>query len=138
MSMTDGARTTGVLPLPRPRVTQSTSRPTVTGPRASASSLSSSRTAPSARPLATELGLTPAGVRRHLALLETDGLITVHETGASTGMRGRPARRYVATNRGQSEFSAPTPTSRPRRCASCATWRGATPSRTSRAAASRS
>ncbi|MFJ2300867.1 helix-turn-helix transcriptional regulator [Oerskovia paurometabola] len=63
----------------------------------------------SAASLATDLGLTPAGVRRHLAQLETDGLIAVHESGAGTGMRGRPARHYVATNRGQSELSGAYP-----------------------------
>ena len=63
----------------------------------------------SAASLATDLGLTPAGVRRHLAQLETDGLISVHDSGTTTGMRGRPARHYVATNRGQSELSGAYP-----------------------------
>lgn len=63
----------------------------------------------SAALLATDLGLTPAGVRRHLAQLETDGLIAVHESATATGQRGRPARHYVATNRGQSELSGAYP-----------------------------
>ena len=52
--------------------------------------------------LAQELSLTTAGIRRHVAALEEAGEITVH-TGAVPGRagRGRPARRYVATPRGQ-------------------------------------
>jgi predicted ArsR family transcriptional regulator len=63
----------------------------------------------SAAALATDLGLTPAGVRRHLAQLETDGRIAVHEIGATPGQRGRPARHYVATHRGQSELTGAYP-----------------------------
>ncbi|MCB7138151.1 helix-turn-helix transcriptional regulator [Cellulosimicrobium marinum] len=59
----------------------------------------------SAADLAATLGLTPAAVRRHLALLEDDDLVAVHDAGHPTGMRGRPARRYVATSAGQSELS---------------------------------
>ncbi|MHA7132718.1 helix-turn-helix transcriptional regulator [Oerskovia turbata] len=63
----------------------------------------------SAAALATDLGLTPAGVRRHLAQLEADGRIAVHEIGANPGQRGRPARHYVATQRGQSELTGAYP-----------------------------
>lgn len=59
----------------------------------------------SAADLAATLGLTPAAVRRHLALLEDDDLVAVHDAGHATGMRGRPARRYVATAAGQGELS---------------------------------
>lgn len=59
----------------------------------------------SAADLAATLGLTPAAVRRHLALLEDDALVAVHDAGHATGLRGRPARRYVATAAGQSELS---------------------------------
>jgi predicted ArsR family transcriptional regulator len=59
----------------------------------------------SAADLAATLGLTPAAVRRHLALLEVDDLVAVHDAGHATGMRGRPARRYVATSAGQGELS---------------------------------
>lgn len=55
--------------------------------------------------LAGRLGLTPAAVRRHLGVLEDDGTIAVHEAAPSPGRRGRPARRYVVSTRGQSELS---------------------------------
>lgn len=58
----------------------------------------------SAADLAATLGLTPAAVRRHLALLEEDDLVAVHD-GHPTGMRGRPARRYVTTSAGQGELT---------------------------------
>ncbi|WP_082097465.1 helix-turn-helix transcriptional regulator [Demequina silvatica] len=52
--------------------------------------------------LATELGVTPAGVRRHLSSLEDSGYIVDHEPpGIHTRGRGRPARSFVATNEGQ-------------------------------------
>jgi predicted ArsR family transcriptional regulator len=65
----------------------------------------------SAAGLATELGLTSAGVRRHLACLEQDGLIAVHDAGTThaKAARGRPARRYVATRAGQSRMSGEYP-----------------------------
>lgn len=52
--------------------------------------------------LAHDLALTPAGVRRHIAALEEAGQVAVH-TGRTPGQhgRGRPARRYVATERAQ-------------------------------------
>nr|WP_307868386.1 crosslink repair DNA glycosylase YcaQ family protein [Cellulosimicrobium cellulans] len=59
----------------------------------------------SAADLAATLGLTPAAVRRHLALLEEDDLVAVHDAGHPTGMRGRPARRYVTTSAGQGALS---------------------------------
>lgn len=51
--------------------------------------------------LASQLGLTSAAIRRHIAGLESGDQVTVHE-GEQTGMRGRPARRYVASDRAQS------------------------------------
>lgn len=50
----------------------------------------------SAAELAQRLGLTSAGVRRHLAQLEEDGTIAVHAVpGVAPVRRGRPARSYV-------------------------------------------
>jgi predicted ArsR family transcriptional regulator len=55
--------------------------------------------------LACRLGLTSAGVRRHLAQLEDDGTITVHTApGLAPARRGRPARAYVVTSHGQAEL----------------------------------
>ncbi len=52
--------------------------------------------------LALELGVTAAGVRRHLASLEDAGYIVDHEpTGLHARGRGRPARSFVATSEGQ-------------------------------------
>ena len=52
--------------------------------------------------LAKELGVTPAGVRRHLSALADDALITEHEQpGTHVRGRGRPAKSYVATTEGQ-------------------------------------
>jgi predicted ArsR family transcriptional regulator len=56
----------------------------------------------SATHLAARLGLTPAAVRRHLDALSADGLVTVWEAPLPQRGRGRPARRYVATDRGHS------------------------------------
>jgi len=56
----------------------------------------------SATELAAELDLTTAAIRRHLAVLEGNGQITVHQAhGAAPARRGRPARRYVVTSQGQ-------------------------------------
>lgn len=56
--------------------------------------------------LARDLELTTAGVRRHVASLEDGGQITVHAVAApGAPRRGRPARRYVATERGQAALS---------------------------------
>ncbi|MFC8731137.1 helix-turn-helix transcriptional regulator [Luteimicrobium sp. NPDC057192] len=66
----------------------------------------------SAASLAADLGLTSAGVRRHLACLEEDGLIVVHDAGVhgpGKAQRGRPARRYVATRQGQSRMAGEYP-----------------------------
>lgn len=53
--------------------------------------------------LANDLDLTTAGVRRHVAALEDAGQIIVHAVPQMVPAgRGRPARRYVATDRGQS------------------------------------
>ncbi|MFN3866455.1 MAG: helix-turn-helix transcriptional regulator [Demequina sp.] len=57
--------------------------------------------------LAHELGVTPAGVRRHLGALGLDGLITEHEPGGQHARgRGRPAKSYVATTEGQRSLAA--------------------------------
>lgn len=56
--------------------------------------------------LARILRLTPAGVRRHIAALETEGRITVHDPAVpGTRRRGRPARYYVATDAGREGMS---------------------------------
>lgn len=56
--------------------------------------------------LARELGVTPAGVRRHLSALGRDGYITEHEpAGQHVRGRGRPAKSYVATTEGQSSLA---------------------------------
>jgi len=60
--------------------------------------------------LASELQLTAAAIRRHLGMLHTDGQIAVHErTGAGPARRGRPARRYVVTRRGQDALTSAYP-----------------------------
>ncbi|WP_430866919.1 helix-turn-helix transcriptional regulator [Demequina aurantiaca] len=52
--------------------------------------------------LARELGVTSAGVRRHLTALTDVGFITEHDqAGPVNRGRGRPSRSYVATNQGQ-------------------------------------
>jgi predicted ArsR family transcriptional regulator len=56
--------------------------------------------------LAERLGLTPAAVRRHLDALATDGLVAVWEAPAARRGRGRPARRFVVTDRGHAVMSA--------------------------------
>lgn len=56
--------------------------------------------------LARDLDLTTAGVRRHVGALEETGEIAVHTVApAGAPRRGRPARRYVATERGQAALS---------------------------------
>jgi len=60
--------------------------------------------------LAAELGLTTAAIRRHLGVLESRGQIAVHErAGVGPARRGRPARRYVVTARGQSSLTSTYP-----------------------------
>lgn len=55
--------------------------------------------------LASILVLTAAAVRRHLSQLEIDGQIAEYKGASSRPLgRGRPPRRYVATERGQSIF----------------------------------
>lgn len=57
--------------------------------------------------LADDLDLTSAGVRRHVAALEDDGQITAHAvTQTAPAGRGRPARLYVATDRGQAALQS--------------------------------
>jgi predicted ArsR family transcriptional regulator len=56
--------------------------------------------------LATTLGLTTAGVRRHVAALEDAGSIAVHRAALPTSGRGRPARRWIATERGQKTLTS--------------------------------
>lgn len=57
--------------------------------------------------LAEELGVTPAGVRRHLSALADDALITEHEQpGTHVRGRGRPAKSYVATTEGQRSLAS--------------------------------
>jgi predicted ArsR family transcriptional regulator len=51
--------------------------------------------------LAGFLGLTAAGVRRHIGALEEAGLVVVHDGAPRPSGRGRPARRYVGTERAQ-------------------------------------
>src|SRR4051794_21962147 len=46
-------------------------------------------------------GLTPTGVRQHLAVLERDGLIEAEE---QRGRVGRPAFVYQLTERGEASF----------------------------------
>jgi predicted ArsR family transcriptional regulator len=60
----------------------------------------------SARELASELGLTPAAVRRHLDALTDAGLIVEHDAPrARIGRgRGRPARTFVLTELGQEQL----------------------------------
>ncbi|KGM13668.1 helix-turn-helix transcriptional regulator [Cellulomonas bogoriensis] len=58
--------------------------------------------------LASRLALTAAGARRHVAALEAEGQITVHQgpDPLVRGRRGRPPRRYVATERGQAVLAS--------------------------------
>jgi len=51
----------------------------------------------SAVQLARELGLAQAGIRRHLNVLESKGLIEERQTWAPSRGRGRPARYFVAS-----------------------------------------
>jgi len=55
--------------------------------------------------IARALGLTAAAVRRHITALEDDHEIVEHEPGAvGKRGRGRPARHYVATERGHEKL----------------------------------
>lgn len=56
--------------------------------------------------LAERLGVTAAGVRRHLDCMLTDGLVEAREVGRVTRRgRGRPAKSYVLTDTGHSSLS---------------------------------
>lgn len=58
-----------------------------------------------ARELAVQLDLTPAAVRRHLDALAEEGSIVEREMAASAPRgRGRPARAFVLTDRGQEQL----------------------------------
>lgn len=52
--------------------------------------------------IAAELGLTTPGIRRHLDVLESEGLVT--EASVESGRRGRPARRFGLTDSGREHF----------------------------------
>jgi len=55
--------------------------------------------------LATSLGLTPAGVRRHLDALLAEGLIEAHEQRVYGHRgRGRPAKVFALTDQGRAVF----------------------------------
>lgn len=53
--------------------------------------------------IAAELGLTAAGVRRHLEAMESDGLVVATQRRPK-GARGRPARAFQLTGRGREEY----------------------------------
>lgn len=59
----------------------------------------------SAAELAAQLDLAPAGIRRHLGVLEATDQVVVHDGANGPKGRGRPARRYVVTSRGQAALS---------------------------------
>ncbi|WP_061961985.1 helix-turn-helix transcriptional regulator [Demequina flava] len=81
-------------------MTTDTTRDRVLGLIASAGPITASA-------LAEELGVTAAGVRRHLSALIGDGLIEDHEPpGQHTRGRGRPAKSYVATTDGQRSLTS--------------------------------
>ncbi|GAB3540700.1 transcriptional regulator [Arthrobacter tecti] len=58
----------------------------------------------SAAELGDRLGYTPAAVRRHLDALSKDGLIEVKLISNASAGAGRPARRYVLSQRGQTRL----------------------------------
>ena len=60
------------------------------------------RGALTASEVATELELTTSGIRRHLDVLESEGLVA--EQSVESGRRGRPARRYGLTDSGREHF----------------------------------
>jgi predicted ArsR family transcriptional regulator len=54
--------------------------------------------------LATDLGLSPAAVRRHLDALEVEGVVSSRDVRSyGKRLRGRPAREYVLTASGHAE-----------------------------------
>jgi len=54
--------------------------------------------------LAEQLGLTPAGIRRHISFLEESAQIQVYTGKPEKAGRGRPSRQYVATNLAHSDL----------------------------------
>ena len=57
--------------------------------------------------LAEQLGITPAGIRRHLDSLLSEGVLTArepHQTSLSLRGRGRPAKVFVMTDIGREKF----------------------------------
>ena len=59
----------------------------------------------SASDLGERLGLSAAGVRRHLDILEAEGLAEVAPArGLAQRGRGRPAKSFVLTDKGRSQF----------------------------------
>ena len=55
--------------------------------------------------LGERLGLTPAGIRRHLDLLVSDGILEAREPRiSSTRGRGRPSKVFVMTDSGREKF----------------------------------
>lgn len=59
-----------------------------------------------ARRLADQLELTPAAVRRHLAALLSEGILTSHEERVyGQRGRGRPSKVFALTDAGRAEFT---------------------------------
>lgn len=55
--------------------------------------------------LSERLGITPAGIRRHLDALEEEGIIEAREPRASINAgRGRPSKVFVMTDLGRTSF----------------------------------
>ncbi len=55
--------------------------------------------------LSKRLALTPAGIRRHLDLLVTDGVLEARDPRVgSTRGRGRPSKVFLMTDEGRSQF----------------------------------
>lgn len=55
--------------------------------------------------LGERLGLTPAGIRRHLDLLVADGVLQAREPHAAVAKgRGRPSKVFVMTDNGREKF----------------------------------
>lgn len=59
----------------------------------------------SAATLASRLGITPAGIRRHLDLLVADGVLEAREPHAAlTRGRGRPSKVFLMSDSGREKF----------------------------------
>ena len=60
----------------------------------------------SAHTLGERLGITPAGIRRHLEALQIDGLLSAREPRISvtSRSRGRPAKVFILTDHGREKF----------------------------------